>query len=542
MTTLNAENFGRMIDMMHMLKALGFSEENLADNIPLTGLDQAVTEFVNNSSRKKFTNLLKAEFKELDMIILKALLRSENNHFDILLNTLAEKIETEEQCLSIIELFDNMLREENQAEFVCVFSSEVNILIEQMESDILSERNVRAVFKVHSALRQKSDAGIGSPRLISLELLHRTRCWRRYSTHQLESLRSNENVRSWHFSEIVLDWIDQRNPTRQTIDDLRQSVNRKLDADVKILPYPAYNVIYRREIDNEFKRLLNAANDQRGSIQRIIDHSWRNQIVIVMFSLVFAFVFCNRNVTDFAIILFFIFVIYAIVTSLVAFSDPSFLRTFRNIPCQLYKWNIEVTLPKQSILNFAKSSNVPVKVKQYCLIFFWYLLLLHAVNFRRLYNVFNEGEELRSDSEVLMWYKSLFCYFDWKPMEVFSVFAQSLGGILTLLLLILTLCLQMMSHFFYTNLRLLNHHGMGKVKVENLIWKKEYQIRHWYFQTYYDGVEKSFYSVFTHTYSEITEFLNERFEQSPTDGLTSIHRSVVYYLFGWSPITLQALC
>ena len=96
MTTLNAENFGRMIDMMHMLKELGFSEQNLANKIPLTGLDQVVTEFVNNSSREDFTNLLTAEFNELDMVILKALFRSENNHFDILLNTLAEKIESED--------------------------------------------------------------------------------------------------------------------------------------------------------------------------------------------------------------------------------------------------------------------------------------------------------------------------------------------------------------------------------------------------------------------------------------------------------------
>ena len=101
-----------------------------------------------------------------------------------------------------------------------------------MESDILlGERNVRAAFRIYSALRRKCDEGIGSPPLISLELLQRTRCWRRYSTQQLELLKSNENVRSCHFYEIVLDWIDHRNPTWQTMNDLRQSVNRELDAD-----------------------------------------------------------------------------------------------------------------------------------------------------------------------------------------------------------------------------------------------------------------------------------------------------------------------
>ena len=52
---------------------------------------------------------------------------------------------------------------------------------------------------------------------------------------------------------------------------------------------------------------------------------------------------------------------------LFAVSDPSYLKSLLCIPLQLlYKWNIEITLPKQSILNFTKSSNVPVKVKQYC--------------------------------------------------------------------------------------------------------------------------------------------------------------------------------
>ena len=273
MTTLNAENFGRMIDMMHMLKALGFSEENLADNIPLTGLDQVVTEFVNNSSREKFTDLLKAEFKELDMIILKALFRSENNHFDILLNTLAEKIETEEQCLIIIELLENMLTEENQAEFICVFSPEVNILIEKMESDILSERNVRAAFRIHSALRQKSDAEIGSPRLISLELLHRTRCWRRYSVNQLKSLQSNENVRSWHFAEIVLDWIDQQKPQREVVVCLKGNVHSKLVADLSILSLGIrqYYSRYCQEILNEFHRILKIVDDPRSTMQYAIE-------------------------------------------------------------------------------------------------------------------------------------------------------------------------------------------------------------------------------------------------------------------------------
>ena len=117
-STLNAENFGRTINMVHKLKTIGFSEKELTSKISLT---PAVIEFVNNSSRKEFTKLLSAEFSDVDLVILKVLFRGENNHFDILLTKLADRMTSEEQCEMILELLEKMLASKH-VEVLCAFS------------------------------------------------------------------------------------------------------------------------------------------------------------------------------------------------------------------------------------------------------------------------------------------------------------------------------------------------------------------------------------------------------------------------------------
>ena len=164
--TLNSENFGKTLNMIHKLKKLGFSEDELSSKISLT---PAVIEFVNNSSREEFTALLSDHFDNMNMIILKALFSGENNHFDILLGILSDKMNSEEHCELILQLFSNML-ESKHSEVLCVFSSEVNLVIEQIESVSPRKERLGPAVKFLAALNKlKTDRGMGTPRTISLE-------------------------------------------------------------------------------------------------------------------------------------------------------------------------------------------------------------------------------------------------------------------------------------------------------------------------------------------------------------------------------------
>ena len=121
------------------------------------------------------------------------------------------------------------------------------------------------------------------------------------------------------------------------------------------------------------------------------------------------------------------------------------------------------------------------------------------------------------------------------------ILPDSETAILFCLLVIYPIFVQIFSPFFYKNLQLLNLHGMGKIKMENYLLEKKYPNLHWYIKANYDGVEKPFYSVFTRTYSEITQFLNERYEQSPDNIVFKLYRALVYHVPGSGLINILAL-
>ena len=124
-SSLDAESFGRSLDLIDMLKTIGFSEEVLAEKILLI---PTVVQFVNNSSREEFPNLL----ADLNLVMLKMLLRVEINYFDVLLNTLGERVNSVQQCEEILEVLDRMFEPEHTMEVLCVFSSEVNSVVKLM--------------------------------------------------------------------------------------------------------------------------------------------------------------------------------------------------------------------------------------------------------------------------------------------------------------------------------------------------------------------------------------------------------------------------
>ena len=465
---LNTDNFGKTVNMIHKLKKLGFSEELLTSKISLT---PAVIEFVNNSSREDFINLLTAEFVELDMVILKALFRGENNHFDILLNTLAEKIETEEQCEIILDLLQVMLSYVHP-EIPCVFSFEVDNVIEKMKS-IFSNNEVLllSAFKFLAHLNKLKSAGLGTPRCVSLEVLQRTRSWRKYSLKQLQSLKDNENIRSWHLAEIVLDWIEETDPPRETVCELRELVLLKLDNDVSRSPYPQY-YRYRYAIDADFKRLSHrVGNDLRNIVGNIVDFirpcvgyvlSNLNSILLVAGVAWFWLIEPSESLLTIngGTVILGLFILN--------FFKELCFGAFQF----LYRWNVSISVRKEEIKGLVDSCKVPVKVKAY-------------------------------SSELSIIRILPFCYCDLQLVK--------------------------------------NINGIGTLNIKNSCWNTDYRIQHWYMRAQYDGVDKPFYSVFTHSHSEIVAFLNKRYEQSPKDLFSRCSRLLVYYLFGWSPINLCTL-
>ena len=467
--TLNSENFGKTLNMIHKLKKLGFSEDELSSKISLT---PAVIEFVNNSSREEFTDLLSDHFDNMNLIILKALFSGENNHFDILLGILSDKMNSEEHCELILQLFSNML-ESKHSEVLCVFSSEVNLVIEQIESVSPRKERLGPAVKFLAALNKlKTDRGMGTPRTISLELLHRTRCWRKYSLSQLRSLKDNMNIRCFHFAEIVLDWTEQIEPLPVIVGELWNLVLDKLDVDVNRSPYPQY-YRYRYDVNADFKRLFLKAghgSDCKGHLLRLRNFLQQTADYIISINLnstlliaVIAWFWLIEPSNNFLAInggrtIFILFILN--------YHKALYFGIFQFI----YKWNVKISVGMEGIKKLANSRIAPVKLKAYS----------SELSFVRLLP------------------------------------------------------------YFYCNLQLVNHCGMGKLCIQNSHRSTDYHINHWYMRVHYDNVQKPFYSVFTHTYGEIVDFLNERYKLllDNDDLFSRLYRSLVYYLFGWSPINL----
>ena len=272
---LKTETFGRTLKTIHMLGKLGFSEESLTIKIRRT---QIVLDLVNNLSKESFKHLLVAtiikeeeqllvaDFDDFDEIILNGLCKSENNHLDVLLDVLVNtfnKIDSNEKCKIVLGLFET-IQNSNEADILCVFWSEVNEVIDKIVTLTDSSDTEILLFKSAHACRKsitdfKSKTGCASPKKIRLELLRRTRCWRQYSVDDIKLLNKNQNLKCWHFAEIVLDWIDVQGPDFstdfETIDELRKMANNGITNYLKDNPNSSGLCNYSIRIIEAFDRL-----------------------------------------------------------------------------------------------------------------------------------------------------------------------------------------------------------------------------------------------------------------------------------------------
>ena len=417
---LKTETFGRTLKTIHMLGKLGFSEESLTNKIKGA---QIVLDLVNNSSKESFKHLLMAIVTEeeeqlfvgeLDEIILNALCKSENNHLDVLLDVLVNKIDSNEKCKIVLGLFET-IRKSDEADILCVFWSEVNEVIDKIVTLIDSSDTEILLFKSAHACRKSimdlSKTECASPKKIRLELLRRTRCWRKYSVDNIKLLDKNNNLKCWHFAEIVLDWIDVQGPDFsadfETIGELRKMANNSIMNYLEDNPNTLGLCNYSIEVIKAFDR-----KDPPGRIflRRVKQYLFKVNVLkspshlACCILIIFAFIvgICGISVYIVLYPSYFVYTVFGNVLNLIDNTlidqeDYAVFITLTAIPFILvgifkvfhYHYptlvfsnlfsltNVRISLDKQNMLKLTNASDV-VSINPYLRYILWFLPFLRA--------------------------------------------------------------------------------------------------------------------------------------------------------------------
>ena len=249
------ENFGRVLKTIQILEQLGFSVTSKID------LYQTILNFSNNSSKERLTPLLIAEFQEFGEILMQSLLKAENNNLDVLLGAIAQHMNSAEQARLSIDLL-NKVATSDQADILCVCWREVIHLIDKIIDVSEETETLKKVQICQNRIQSRRDKI--SPGRISLELLHRTRCWRKYSREELISLRQNPEVECWHFAEIVLDWISSNSVNEsepyyqvlRNIHKLRELALTDLDSKLEHADLTVGILYYKLRIEDKFDSMI----------------------------------------------------------------------------------------------------------------------------------------------------------------------------------------------------------------------------------------------------------------------------------------------
>ena len=393
-----------------MLGKLGFSEESLTIKIRRT---QIVLDLVNNLSKESFKHLLVAtiikeeeqllvaDFDDFDEIILNGLCKSENNHLDVLLDVLVNtfnKIDSNEKCKIVLGLFET-IQNSNEADMLCVFWSEVNEVIDKIMTVSSDTEILKSAHACQKSIMDLSKTECASPKKIRLDLLRRTRCWRKYSVDDIKLLDKNDNLKCWHFAEIVLDWIDEQGPDFftdfETIGELRKMANNGIMKYLRDNPYSSGLCNYSIKIIEAFDRL-----DHQCRIGcRRVKQNWLKVFspinflkspshfvcfILSLFALIFYILgtltlllllgwqlFVHRDeeigifITVAAIIFILVGVFYVIHYPTLAFSNLFNLT------------NVRISLDTQNILKLTNASDV-VTINPYFRSILWFLPFLRA--------------------------------------------------------------------------------------------------------------------------------------------------------------------
>ena len=410
---LKTETFGRTLKTIHMLGKLGFSEESLTNKIKGT---QIVLVLVNNSSKESFKHLLMATVTEeeeqslvgeFDEIILNALCKAGNNHLDVLLDFLVNKIDSNEKFKIVLGLFET-IRKSDEADILCVFWSEVNEVIDKIvtltdssDTEILLLKSAHACRK---SIMDLSKTECASPKKIRLELIRRTRCWRKYSVDDIKLLEKNNNLKCWHFAEIVLDWIHVQgadfSTDFETIGELRRMANNGIMNYLKDNPNTLGVCNYSIEIVNAFDRLDLPIRIFRRRVLKYLDNCLKSPshfacCILIIFALIVGILGTYVLILSYPVFLMaaVINIVYdqvdkevngvlIILTAIPFILVGIYFVYHYHYPTLVFSnlfsfTNICISLDVQNILKLTNASNI-VKINPYLRYILWFLPFLRA--------------------------------------------------------------------------------------------------------------------------------------------------------------------
>ena len=339
-----------------------------------TTIENTITSFVNDSTQKTVESLMIDEFAHYRSTTLILLLKAENNHLDILLSVVIEILDTEEQCKCVLDQLENILQ--NAPEVLGVFWSGVSELLDkipEISPDVMILKRVQALGKF---LLDISNRRCAFPSNISLELLHRTRCWRRYSLNDLKLLNCNPNVGCWYLAEIAIDWLNiHKNSTnhKENLKHLREMIGRRLDSMIEENQYISLSE-YTDLVLTEFDYLFSRSHKTDDPMQQLfgvgsfisktfsLSSNWLLPVIALLlimepFSLAYDFLdddFDKALVMSCALSNLLFFIIIAI--AWFCFKDINLIREGKKV---------QIILSKKDVDDFVESSITPVKVNPF---------------------------------------------------------------------------------------------------------------------------------------------------------------------------------
>ena len=377
--------------------------------------------------------------------------------------------------------------ESDQADILCVFWPEAIELFDTIIESCGDRETLKDVHICQKKIRFLKDRV--TPERISLELLRRTRCWRRYTKDELTSLRLNPEVECWHFAEIVLDWIissdivtqgKSYSDVLQNVKNLRELVFKDLDSKLEDADLSASWYDYMDQVKNKFREDTGQSTKlffirleqirKQMNFKEIGSHGPRvlvRQIVCLTIRLLF-------------IGLFLLTLILLMITPLEC-SDPEQL-------VRSYADTIQKTINGELSDDMISSG------------IFKMLLLLIMIDFgvimcaplHRVLPGKRIGIKLAFlEHEVILLSKS--------ATLKLSPYYGSIFGFLP----------------YRAKVKILNENGMGNFEIKNAQYaEKDYGICHTFISHRESNSSRYiFYSLFTHTHGEVLNFLNEKCQE-----------------------------
>ena len=487
------------------LKKLGFLLESMNKRI---NLQKIILDFVNDLSEEHLKALLTAEFNEHRDIMMHILFKAEIDHMDIFLSVLAPDINSAKVARLTIDLLNNMVTSD-KAEILCLFSSEVQEVVDKIEDNSTNNETLKKITAFQKSLNSIRDKV--TPERISLELLRRTRFWRRYDVEDLKLLRQNPNLECWHFAEILLDWKRCHKcygcMEHLNMDKMEDCIKLRNDCIQDLMSYTKvgssdYASYLRDELRNSETLLTMALYKLeifRYPLKEMIFKSIERLIVM--------------TISLFMITIF----ISLAMTSPQPSDIPSFICALELIMCSLKRFEMP---PQLSFISNLETWHRFIYISFLCI--FTYIFVIRDPLFSLAFNALRQ--HCKASVCVAFRERESSLLINSDTVKVTPYFDSML---------------YIYDSSYQANVRLLNVNGMMEVEIKNALTDEDYDICHMYMIYGYNPLQskKGFVSIFTNTYREIIKFLKKDFERCSECGVDHSTKSAnsidyKYYLFG----------